>query len=115
MFTVPTAAMRMQVRIVEGKLRRLVEVTRQSFECERMRPIVTAIDKAIDSAKHKDAETVLEMIVDEEVEWFPKSALYTAVYVRLQDRGYPAKYDIEYVAGLPMISDGWWNGESGNA
>src|SRR5436190_7431383 len=94
------AALKMRERVVWGKLRRMVEETRAVFDCERVRPVVAEIDRAIAAAKHKDTATVYARV---RAEGYPRTALYLAVYTRLLDLGHVVEFDFEAFGELP----GW--------
>ena|SRR5436190_13563466 len=95
-----SAALKMRERVVRGQLRRMVEETRAVFDCDRVRPVVAEIDRAIAAAKHKDTATVYARV---RAEGYPRTALYLAAYVRLLDLGYLVEFDFAYFGGL----DGW--------
>ena len=107
-----SAAMRMKGRIAEGQLRRWVEVWREIFELEEeaVEGIAQTIDRAINEVVSTDLETVFEWLVEVE-EWYPMGFSYILTYARLIYLGYPAKFDIEYFAGLPSPPDGIMKGK----
>ena len=90
----------------ECELGEALASTRELIRNDLVRTILVEVDRAIERSMTKEAIAVFETIEDKAFDWYPKSALFLTVYVRLIDQGWVGDFDWAYFAGLPGTPDG---------